>query len=46
MIVETRRGIFITSFIEKVFEKSIMEKYNNKMDMSIYQNGGQKIRSI
>ena len=45
MEIKNRRGIFLTSIIGKVFEKTIMEEQMNRVKTSMFQNGGRKNRS-
>lgn len=45
MDVKNRRGIFLTSVLSKLYEKAIMERTQNEVKTSSYQNGGKKGRS-
>ena len=45
MQLKNRRGLFMTSIISKLFEKTLMEKVKDSVRISEYQCGGKKGRS-
>ena len=45
MHLKNRRGLFMTSIISKLFEKTLMERIGNRIHISEYQFGGKKRKS-
>ena len=40
--IKNRRGLFLTSVVGKLFEKVLMQKTKESVNMSKFQNGGRK----